>query len=251
MPSGSPSEEGASGPASFLTTRWSLVVAAGRPGEPRARAALAELCEAYWRPVYAYVRRRGHASEDARDLTQAFFARLLERNAVQGADRDRGRFRGWLLGAVKHFLANEWDRAHALKRGGGVAPLSLDFETADQRLGLEPAHDLTPERAFEREWALAVLERAFQGLQEEWSARGRGELFAGLKDSLVGGVSDGYRALGERLGLSEGAVKVAAHRLRRAFREALRAEIAETVEGEAELEAELAHLIEALGTPPA
>jgi RNA polymerase sigma-70 factor (ECF subfamily) len=237
-----------SGPAAFLTTRWSVVVAAGRPDEPRSRAALAELCGAYWRPVYAYVRRRGHAAEDARDLTQAFFTRLLEKNAVQGADPERGRFRGWLLGAAKHFLANEWDRAQALKRGGGRAPLSLDFESADARLGLEPAHELTPERAFERDWALAVLERAFGGLEAQWHARGRGELFAGLKDSLVGGAAQSYRALGERLGLSEGAVKVAAHRLRRAFREALRAEIAETVEDEAELESELAHLIEALGT---
>ena len=248
MPAQRPGAGGSSGPAAFLTTRWSVVVAAGRPDEPRSRAALAELCEAYWRPVYAFVRRRGQAREDARDLTQAFFARLLEKNAVVGADPERGRFRGWLLGALKHFLANEWDRAHALKRGGGVVPLSLDFETADERLALEPAHDLTPERAYEREWALAVLERAFDALEAEHVARGRGELFAALKDTLVGGEAS-HAQIAAALGLSEGAVKVAAHRLRRAFREVLRSQIAETVEGEAELERELGELIAALGAP--
>jgi len=243
-----PSGESRPGPASFLTTRWSLVRAAGGPDAPRSRAALSDLCAAYWRPLYAYVRRRGFDVEDARDLTQTFFARLLEKHAVEGADPDRGRFRAWLLGALKHFLANEWDRSHALKRGAGRAPLSLDFETADERLALEPSHDLTPERAFERDWALSVLERAFAQVEADWRARGRSELFAALKQSLVGEAAEGYRAVGERLGQSEGAVKVAAHRLRHAFREALRLEIAETVEGEAELEEELAALIEALGT---
>jgi len=245
-----PQPRGAStpGPASFLTTRWSVVLAAGRPGEARARAALADLCEAYWRPLYAYVRRRGHGVEDARDLTQAFFARLLEKNAVEGADPRRGRFRGWLLGALKHFLANEWDRAQAQKRGAGRVPLSLEFESADERLALEPAHELTPERAFERDWALSVLERAFQALEAEWTARGRRELFAALKPSLAGEPGESLRSIGQRLGQSEGAVKVAAHRLRRAFRALLRREIAETVESEAEVEGELAALIEALGT---
>lgn len=243
-------EAGHAGPADFLTTRWSVVLRAGRPGQPRARAALAELCGSYWRPLYAYVRRRGHDPEVARDLTQGFFTRLLEKNAVGGADPTRGRFRAYLLGALKHYLANEWDRARALKRGGGVAPLSLDFESADEVLVFEPEERLTPERAFERDWALAVLERVFAGLEATYAARGRAELFTALKGTLVG--SDGgpgYRELGAELEMSEGAVKVAAHRLRRAFRAALRAEIAETVEDEAELESELGHLIEALARP--
>jgi RNA polymerase sigma-70 factor (ECF subfamily) len=240
--------DSSAGPASFLTTRWSVVLAAGRPGEARSRAALADLCASYWRPIYGYVRRRGYAGEDARDLTQAFFARLLEKNAVEGADPRRGRFRAWLLGALKHFLANEWDRSQAQKRGSGRATLSLEFESADERLRLEPAHELTPERAFERDWALSVLERAFQRIEADWTARGRRELFLGLKPSLVGEVGEPFRGLGERLGMSEGAVKVAAHRLRRAFRAALRREIAETVDGEAQVEGELAALIEALGT---
>lgn len=225
------------------------MLAAGRPGEPRARAALSELCTAYWRPIYAYVRRRGHEREDARDLTQAFFALLLERNSVGAADPDLGRFRGWLLGALKHFLSNEWDRAHALKRGGGLAPISLDFHGADERLALEPGHGQTPESAFERKWALSVLERAFERLERQWSARGRGALFAALKPLLLGEEGQGYRLLGQRFDLSEGAIKIAAHRLRRGFRAALRAQIAETVPSEADLEAELEALIAALGRP--
>jgi RNA polymerase sigma-70 factor (ECF subfamily) len=209
---------------------------------------LADLCSAYWRPLYAYVRRRGYDGEDARDLTQAFFARLLEKNGVGGADPERGRFRAWLLGALKHFLANEWDRSQTQKRGAGRSVLSLEFESADERLRLEPAHELTPERAFERDWALSVLERAFQRLESDWAARGRRELFLGLKPTLVGEPGETLRSLGQRLGQSEGAVKVAAHRLRRAFRAALRREIAETVEGDADVEDELAALIAALGT---
>lgn len=239
---------GAPGPASFLTTRWSVVLTAGRPGEARAQAALADLCAAYYRPIYGYVRRRGNGVEDARDLTQAFFARLLEKNSVVGADPRRGRFRAWLLGTLKHFLANEWDRSQAQKRGAGRVPLSLEFESADERLALEPAHALTPERAFERDWALSVLERAFLALESEWTARGRGELFRALKPLLSGEPGESLRSIGQRLGQSEGAVKVAAHRLRRAFRAALRREIAETVEGDGEVEGELAALIEALGT---
>ncbi len=222
------------------------MLAAGRADEPRCRAALSELCTAYWRPLYAYVRRRGHTREDARDLTQAFFTDLLERNSVLAADPGRGRFRGWLLGGLKHFLANEWDRARALKRGGGEALLSLDFDTAEERLALEPGHELTPESAFERDWALSVLERVFARLERQWAARGRGELFGALKPTLLGEGAEGYRLLGERSGLSEGAIKVAAHRLRRGFRAALRAEIAQTVPSEADLEEELGLLIAAL-----
>jgi RNA polymerase sigma factor (sigma-70 family) len=233
---------------SFLTTRWSVVRGAAGGDEPRARAALEDLCAAYWKPLYAFARRRGAAREDAADLTQGFFARLLERRDVGGADPARGRFRAYLLGAFKHHLANEAERERALKRGGGVAPLRLDFEAAEVGLALEPADPRTPERAFERDWALAVLARAFARVEADYRERGRGVLFEALRGTLAPGSEPaGWRSIAQGLGQSEGAVKVAAHRLRRAFRAALRAEIAETVEGEEALEAELAHLIEALG----
>ena len=235
--------------ASFLTTRWSVVRGAVGADEPRARAALEQLCEAYWKPLYGFARRRGMGPEDAADSTQAFFARLLEKRDVGGADPARGRFRAYLLGAFKHHLANEAERERAAKRGGGVAPLRLDFEAAEAGLRLEPVDPRTPERAFERDWALAVLGRAFARVEADYRRRGRAPLFEALRGTLVpGGEVASYREVAEGLGQSEGAVKVAAHRLRRAFRTELRAEIAETVEDEAALEAELAHLIEALGS---
>lgn len=232
----------------FLTTRWSVVRGAVGKDEPRARAALAELCAGYWKPLYAFARRRGTAREDAADLTQAFFARLLEKRDVGGADPARGRFRAYLLGAFKHHLANEAERARAQKRGGGVAPLRLDFDAAEAGLAFELADPRTPERAFERDWALAVLARAFARVEADYRGRGRTLLFEALRGTLAPGAEPaGWREIALGLGQSEGAVKVAAHRLRRAFRTALRAEISETVEGEEALEAELAHLIEALG----
>jgi RNA polymerase sigma-70 factor (ECF subfamily) len=231
----------------FLTTRWSLVLAAGQGGEPRARAALGELCQTYWYPLYAYVRRRGFSTEDAQDLTQSFFARLLERNTVGSADPQRGRFRAFLLSALKNFLANEWDKVSAQKRGGGAVPLSLDFRLADQRFAREPEDPRTPERAYERSWALSVLERVLDRIGEGYRARGRGALFDALRPALVGGeASEPYAEIARRLGTSEGAVKVAAHRLRGTFREELRAEIAQTVERPEDLEEELEYLIAAL-----
>jgi RNA polymerase sigma factor (sigma-70 family) len=246
---GSLSSRNSSG-APFLTTRWSVVRNAAGSDEPRARAALAELCAAYWKPLWAYARRRGRSHEDASDLTQGFFARLLEQRAVGAADPGCGRFRSYLLGAFKHFLANEWDRERTLKRGGGRTLLSLDFGLAGADFALEPADAATPEHAFDRDWALAVLERAYGSLRESYAARGRVALFDALRTVLAPtGATPTYRALGLELGLSEGAVKVAAHRLRRAFRASLRAEIGQTVESEADLELELTHLIEALGPP--
>jgi len=233
----------------FLTTRWSLVLAAGgqRPGS---RRALAELCESYWYPLYAYVRRRGYRAEDAQDLTQAFFARLLEKNVVAAADPRRGRFRAYLLGSLKHFLANEWNRARAQKRGGGEPLLSIDYRAADARFGRDPQDDLTPERAFERSWALAVLEQALARLREEYRERGKERVFEQLESTLVAGETPpAYRDVAATLSMTEGAVKVAVHRLRRSFREALRREIAQTVGGTEELESELHALIAALGRP--
>jgi DNA-directed RNA polymerase specialized sigma24 family protein len=147
-----------SGSRQFATTRWSLVLAAGQRGSPQSSAALATLCENYWYPLYAYVRRRGHQADQAQDFTQAFFARLLEKNDLAAADPGRGRFRSFLLTSLKHFLANEWDRARAEKRGGGRSVLPIDFGTAEERYRAEPSHDLTPEKIFERRGALVLLE---------------------------------------------------------------------------------------------
>jgi RNA polymerase sigma-70 factor (ECF subfamily) len=239
------------GETPFLTTRWSVVLEAGRGGASESsRAALGELCETYWYPLYAYVRRRGWGSEDSRDLTQAFFARLLEKNVVHTADPARGRFRAFLLGSLKNFLANEWDRETAQKRGGGRPKLSLDFELADERLRREPVEHATPEHEYERNWALAVLERALARLEADYRARGKLALFERLKPALTAGDEDEpRRAMAGDLGMTEGAVKVAVHRMRQAFKEALRAEIAETVKTDADIDDELRILFGALGAP--
>jgi RNA polymerase sigma-70 factor (ECF subfamily) len=234
----------------FLTTRWSVVRAAGgASGETH--AALASLCEGYWYPLYAFVRRRGYGRDDARDLTQAFFADLLARRDFAALDPALGRFRAWLLAAAKHFLANEADRARAEKRGGGRAPLSIDALEADTRFALEASIELTPEHAFTRGWALALLARTRASLRAEWTERGQGELFAALEDTLTGGTDDPgaepRRARAERLGLSPGAFDVAAHRLRQRFKERLRAEVAGTLTDPADVHDELAALFAALG----
>jgi RNA polymerase sigma-70 factor (ECF subfamily) len=230
----------------FATTRWSLIAAARDPDAPEARQALAELCGLYWYPLYAYIRRRGHDHAGAEDLTQGFFAHLLERHDWAAADPARGRFRSFLLAACQHFLANEHDRATAQKRGSGRQPLSLDFADADGRYAREPAHDQTPERLFERRWALTLLEQVLAGLREEYESSGKGRLFEALKGSL-GGPEVPYAAVAADLGLSEGAVKVAAHRLRQRYRDRLRAAIAETVAGEEQVDEELRDLFAALG----
>jgi RNA polymerase sigma-70 factor (ECF subfamily) len=231
----------------FATTRWSLVAAAGDPAAPDARAALADLCRGYWFPVYAYVRRRGHDHHAAQDLTQAFFARLIEKNDLAAADRTRGRFRSFLLAACQHFLANEHDRTTAKKRGGGRPAVSLDFADADGRFGREPATDETPERAFERRWALELLEQAVAELRREYAESGRGRLFDALKGVLTGGADVPYTALAAELGLTEGAVKVAAHRLRQRYRDRLREAIARTVADPAEVDDEIRSLFAAVG----
>jgi RNA polymerase sigma-70 factor (ECF subfamily) len=239
-----------SGPQPFLTTRWSLVIEAGKPANETSRRALSELCETYWYPLYAFVRRRGYRREDAQDLTQAFFARLLEKQVVVAADPARGRFRSFLLGSLKNFLANEWDRERTQKRGGGRTLLSLDFTLADERFVREPVTHATPEKEFERNWAVAVLERALTRLQAEYETRGKQALFTRLKPALIATDADEpRRAMAADLGMTEGAVKVSLHRMRHAFRDALRAEISETVHTERDVEDELLALIDALGAP--
>jgi RNA polymerase sigma-70 factor (ECF subfamily) len=235
-------------PPEFASTRWSLVLAAGKR-EPEARAALEALCTAYWYPVYGYVRRRVGRPEDAQELTQAFFASLLERNALALADPDRGRFRAFLLTACKNFLNNEWDKQRAQKRGGGRGTLSLDFAQGEERLRLEPADHDTPERWYERQWALALLDRVLGLLREEFSSEGRAGQFDRLKNYLGGQEpATPYSELAAHLGVSEGAARVIVHRLRRRYRELLRAEIAETVAGEEEIDDEIHRLFAALAS---
>ena len=231
----------------FAATRWTLVLSAARRSEtPRAAAALAELCGIYWYPLYAYVRRRNHDVHEAEDLTQEFFARLLEKNYLGDVDRRKGKFRAFLLAALKHFLANEWRRSHAQKRGGGEIVLSLDTSTAEDRYRLEPSHNLTPERIFERQWALTVLDRVLAGLQADWTAQGKEAIFNSLKPFLTAQQSAGYAPVAAELGMTEGAVKTAVHRLRRRYRELLREEIAQTVAGPEEIDDEIRYLLSCL-----
>lgn len=230
----------------FRTTRWSLIAAAGGTAGPDGRQALADLCRLYWYPVYAYVRRRGHDRHAAEDLTQAFFARLLETNDLAAADPARGRFRTFLLTACQHFLANRHDHDTAQKRGGGVRPLCIDFGEGEERFAREPADPHTPEAEFERRWALALLDQTLTDLRAEYAESGKVELFDTLKGTLTGDTA-GYRELGVRLGLTEGAVKVAVHRLRQRYRDRLRAAIAETVNASEGVDAEIRDLFAALG----
>jgi RNA polymerase sigma factor (sigma-70 family) len=236
------------GGARFSTTRWSLVLEAGRDTNAHAHEALAQLCRMYWYPLYAYVRRRGFNSAQAEDLTQGFFAQLLEQNIVKGADPARGRFRAYLLGALRHFLSNERSREQAIKRGGGRKLIPLDLQDAERRYGLEPAHELTPERIYERGWALTLLERVMAELREQFVREGKGHIFERLRGSLGGrGERGSSRRVALELDLSEGAVRVALHRLRRRYRAMLREQIAQTVASPDQIEEEIRHLFAALG----
>jgi RNA polymerase sigma-70 factor (ECF subfamily) len=231
----------------FHTTRWSLVLAAGQPESTASREALSTLCRIYWYPLYAYARRQvSHA--EAEDLTQGFFAQLLEKDYLRVADPERGKFRSFLLTAFKHFLSKERDRAGALKRGGGSQVLPLDFQTGEERYSREPAHQATPERIFERRWALALLDRVLARLREEFEQGGKQRLFECLKFCLTGEKNPGksYEELGEELAMTEGAIKIAVHRLRRRYQELLREEIAQTVATPEDVEEELRDLFEAV-----
>ena len=231
----------------FVTTRWSLVVAAARGASPAAADALASLCQAYWYPLYAYVRRRGYSAEDAQDLTQEFFSRLLQNNWLGQADRERGRFRTFLLSALSHFLANEWDRERARKRGGGAQIVPLQLGAAETRYGKEPADPFTPEEAYERRWAVTLLDQVLERLEKEYSASSKHELFKALKSCLVGEAeSQPYAVLAGRLRVSEGATKVAVHRLRQRYRHLLREEIGNTVANPREVDEEMHHLFSVL-----
>jgi RNA polymerase sigma-70 factor (ECF subfamily) len=231
----------------FATTRWSLVLDAGTELTPRGREALATLCELYWYPLYAYLRRRNHSAEDAQDLTQGFFTRLLEKHALNIVDPTRGRFRSFLLASLDHYVSNERDHDRAQKRGGATPPISLDATTAEERYKHEPADPWTPEKIFDRNWALTLLGRVLERLRTDLHAEGKGELFDHLKVYLSGEQgAPSYHALGTALGMSEGAVKVAVHRLRRRYRDVLYDEIAQTVSTPEEVELELQYLMESV-----
>jgi len=234
-------------PAVFATTHWSVVVQAGEVESPQTSEALAQLCNTYWYPLYVYVRRKGYAAHDAQDLTQEFFARLLARNYLGGVDRRKGKFRSFLLGALEHFLAKEWRRAHAQKRGGGHATFSLDEVDAESRYLLEPAHDLTPEKIYDRRWATTILRQAMSELQRDYETRHQSELFANVESLLSpDGASGSYAEIATSLGMNEGALKVAVHRLRKRYGELIRAQIAQTVATPQEIEEELRYLFSVL-----
>jgi RNA polymerase sigma-70 factor (ECF subfamily) len=228
----------------FATTRWTVVLTAGNRRASNADVALEELCQTYWYPLYAYVRRHGHSREDAQDLTQTFFARFLEKNYLEGLTSEKGRFRAFLLVALKHFLANEWDRASRQKRGGGVANLSLDWQSADTRFGIEPVDSLSPDKLYDRAWALTLLERVIIQLRDENAAEGKARSFEQLKPFLMSGKGAIPCAeAGQALDMTESAVRVAVHRLRRRYRELLRQEIAQTLSHPGQVEEEMRALL--------
>jgi RNA polymerase sigma-70 factor (ECF subfamily) len=231
----------------FAQTRWSVVLLAARTDTVRAEAALGQLCRAYWYPLYAFVRRSGHSAEDAQDLTQEFFSRLLEKNWLAEADPARGRFRSFLLTALKHFLANEWDRSQRLKRGGGQQFVALDAATAEERYALEPRDPATPETLYDRRWALTLLTRAQDRLRAENKAGGEGERYELLEPTLVGErTSLPYAELAVKFGVEETTVKSWVLRMRRRFRLLLREEAGETTGNAEDVDAELAHLFSIL-----
>lgn len=229
------------GSSQFPTTRWTLVIAAGHPHRKEARSALVSLCENYWYPLYAFLRRGGYPPDRAQDLTQEFFVRVLEGRYLDRADPQKGRFRSFILTSLKFFVADEEDRRRAYKRGGG-AVVPLEFSSGEERYQREPAHDETPERIFERRWALSVLDRVVEKLRDEFVHHGRPEQFERLKVFLLGQADAPYAAFAREMNTSEGALKVAIHRLRKRYRELFRQEIADTVADPSEVESELRYL---------
>ena len=233
--------------AVFVTTHWSAVLSAGRADTKSSHDALAKLCQSYWYPLYAYVRRRGNPPADAQDLTQAFFEQLLERQSLACADPQRGRFRSFLLTALNNFLVSEWKKAKAKKRGGAWQILSLDLAAAEHRYDLEPSVESSPDKAYDKQWALTLLNAVLNKLEEEYKRADKADFFAELKQTLTGrSESQPYGELAVKLKMNEGTIKVAVHRLRKRFRELIRAEIANTVASPGEVNSEMQHLLAAL-----
>jgi RNA polymerase sigma factor (sigma-70 family) len=236
-----------SGAGRFATTHWSVVLQAGQPGAPGYQQALETLCRGYWFPLYVYLRRHGYDSHQAEDYTQAFFCRVLEKQVLRSADSKRGRFRSFLLATLKNFLADERDRARAQKRGGGRKLLSIDFNEAENQYALEPAERLSPEKLFDKSWALTVLERTMACLKTELARKNKKELFDHLKIYLTAEKgSIPYRDKAAELNMTEAAVRTAVHRLRRHYRKSLRDEIAQTVATEDQIDEEIDDLFAAL-----
>ena len=233
------------GPArAFHTTHWSVVLAAGEEGSEQAAAALSRLCQTYWFPVYAFVRKKGHSPEQAQDFTQEFFAGFLEKNYVAKAARDRGRFRVFLMSSVENFLHNQHDKAQAQKRGGGRQLLSLDYNDAEERYQIEPVEESDPATSFEQQWAATLLETVLNRLRHEFGEEGRAGLFEDLQAHLWGDAdSIPYSELAQKRGLGEGNIKTIAHRLRQRYRALLREEIAHTVAKPGEVDDEIRHLM--------
>ena len=238
-----------SGQQWFATTHWSVVLAAGQSDSAQQEAALQQLCKAYWYPLYAYIRWRGHGPEDAKDLTQEFFLRLIEKNWLEGIATEGARFRSFLLTMLKAFLANAHDHAQAAKRGGGRIFVPLDAQEAEGRLGSEPVADQTPETIFERRWAMAVLDEALTRLRQAAEAAGKSGHFEALHPFLSREPDEGeYAAVAARLGMSNGAVGVAVHRLRQRYRDMLEATVADTLRDASQTEDEMRHIFLALRT---
>jgi RNA polymerase sigma-70 factor (ECF subfamily) len=229
------------------TTSWSLVLAAAHGADSRAQSALTALCQSYWYPLYAYLRRQGHSLEEAEDLTQGFFTRLIEKQFLQDVTPQRGKFRSFLLTALRHFASNERDYARAQRRGGGQPVFSLDFADGERRFLREPVVEMTPERIYERDWALALLDRVMRRLRHEWESSGRGDQFNRMKVLLTGDPAGySYREAAATMGTTEGALKVAVHRLRKRYRAMLQEEIAATVDDPSEVAEEIRFLFDAL-----
>ncbi|MCP4263192.1 MAG: sigma-70 family RNA polymerase sigma factor [Planctomycetes bacterium] len=248
MPDYIPTNANQPGDGRFATTHWSVVLAAGRPKSASYRQALETLCQTYWFPLYAYLRRHGCNSHQAQDYTQAFFTALLDKGGLGLADPKRGKFRSFLLASLKHFLSNERARARAKKRGGGRKALSLDFENAENQYALEPRDELSPEKLFERSWALTVLDRTMARLKAESISMNKEKLFKRLKSYLTADKGSApYRQAADDLDITEGAVRVAVYRLRKRYRELLRDEIAQTVTSDDQIDEEIRDLFTALG----
>ncbi|MBN1806972.1 MAG: hypothetical protein JW837_17120 [Sedimentisphaerales bacterium] len=236
-----------SGAGRFATTHWSVVLQAGRPKAPGYQEALQTLCRIYWFPLYVYLRRQGYDNQQAEDYTQAFFCRILEKKVLGMADSRRGKFRSFLLSTLKHFLSDEYDRASAQKRGGGRRILSIDFKGAENQYNLEPADNLSPEKLFDKSWALTVLDRTMSRLKEEMVSQNKESLFEHLKIYLTAGKgSIPYCDRAVEMNMTEGNVKTAVHRLRRRYRKLLRDEIAQTVTADDQIDEEIDDLFNAL-----
>jgi RNA polymerase sigma factor (sigma-70 family) len=240
------SDSAPAGARQFTSTHWSVVMAAGRD-DTQGKEAFGRLYRTYWRPLYFFVRRQGHSAADAQDLTQEFFARLLEKNGLGSADPAKGRFRSFLLTAMRHFLVNEWKRSSAQKRGGGLALISLDAGSAETHYEMEPVDNASPEKLFDREWAWTLLEEVLNRLKAEQERAGKLDQFNALRGCMIGDQVIPYRELASQLRTTEDALRMAVHRLRKRYGALLREEIARTVSNPQEIDAEIQHLMAALG----